>query len=136
MEFESILSESQSEVLTANTKVTPKKTGRGTWNQTMVYRLKADYFITKLYPQTNEHFLHKCTFVWQGIQESNLYYLSQSQVCYHYTNPHQNPKFLKSNKTKNPLDFHLRGFGKYTVVSLSTCQTPTIILNCISKLWA
>ena len=33
---------------------------------------------------------------WQGIQESNLYYLSQSQVCYHYTNPQQNPKFLKN----------------------------------------
>ena len=51
MEFESILSESQSEVLTANTKVTPKKTGTSTESWTLIDGLKVHYSTIELYSQ-------------------------------------------------------------------------------------
>ena len=38
--------------------------------------LKANYFVVKLYTE-----------IWQRIQELNLRFLSQSQMCYRYTNP-------------------------------------------------
>ena len=44
MEFESILSESQSEVLTADTKVTPKKTT--TIEKHTAYHLYVHYYMT------------------------------------------------------------------------------------------
>ena len=103
MGFEPILSESQSEVLTANTKVTPKKTGRGTENRTRIYWLKASYSSRWVIPPNwwwqldlNQRpiayeaiALPLCyVTVWQGIQESNLCQRSQSPLCYHYTNPH------------------------------------------------
>ena len=111
--------------------------GRGTENRTLVNRLKAYYFTTKLYPQTDAHFLvqmHICLAGDDGLEPPHVGI--KIRCLTNLANPLQNPEFLKSNKTKNPLDFHLRGFGKYTDVSLSTCQTPSIILNGISKLWA
>ena len=76
---------------------------------------------------------HSATLPWQGIQESNLYQELQRLLCYHYTNPHQTTKFLKNYKTKNPLDFHLRGFCKinlYLTYFTKPSRSYSMAANC------